>query len=133
MSKSYVKYKTNIEWYHVKDLMYLTLYNCLVAFLPKLKEAPFPGHPVMGKKEAESVGAVYFEDKKELPVLEDFGGPPFSFGGTDASPIDDSTVFIEMVPTIERLIQECPADSEDPWDWDDWWAKANWIVPYLWD
>jgi hypothetical protein len=133
MSENYVKYKTNIEWYHMKDLMYLTLYNCLVAFLPKLKEAPFPGYPLMSKEEAESVGAIYFEDKEELPVLEDFSGPPFSFGATDASPIDDSAVFVEMVPTIERLIQECPVDSEDPSDWDAWWAKANWIVPKLWD
>ena len=130
MSENYVKYKTNIEWYHMKDLMYLTLYNCLVAFLPKLKDAPFPGHPVMGKEKAESVGAIYFEDKEELPVLECFSDPP---GTTNAFEEPDGTVFIEMVPTIERLIRECPADSEDPSDWDDWWAKANWIVPYLWD
>ena len=130
MSKSYVKYKTNIEWYHMKDLMYLTLYNCLVAFLPKLKDAPFPGHPVMSKKKAESVGAIYFEDKEELPVLDCFSDPP---GTTNAIEEPDGTVFVKMVPTIERLIRECPADSEDPWDWDDWWAKANWIVPWLWD
>ena len=130
MSENYVKYKTNIEWYHMKDLMYLTLYNCLVAFLPKLKDAPFPGYPVMGKKEAESVGAIYFEDKEELPVLEGFDDLP---GSVNAIEEPDGTVFVKMVPTIERLIQECPVDSEDPWDWDDWWAKANWIVPYLWD
>ena len=127
MSKSYVKYKTNIEWYHMKDLMYLTLYNCLVAFLPKLKDAPFPGYPVMGKEEAESVGAIYVE---ELPVLEGFGDLP---GSANAIEEPDGTVFVDKVPTIERLIQECPVDSEDPWEWDQWWAKANWIVPELWD
>ena len=125
--ENYVKYKTNIKWYHMKDLMYLTLYNCLVAFLPKLKEAPCPGYPVMGKEEAESVGAIYVE---ELPVLEGFSDPP---GATNAIEEPDGTVFLDKVPTIERLIQECPVDSEDPWEWDQWWAKANWIVPELWD
>jgi hypothetical protein len=130
MSKSYVKYKTNIEWYHMKDLMYLTLYNCLVAFLPKLKDAPFPGHPVMSKKKAESVGAIYFEDEDSLPILKAFSDPP---GTTDASEKPDGMVFVEMVPTIERLIRECPVDSEDPSDWNQWWNSANWIVPLLWD
>jgi len=125
--ENYVKYKTNIKWYHMKDLMYLTLYNCLVAFLPKLKEAPCPGYPVMGKEEAESVGAIYVE---ELPVLEGFGDLP---GSANAIEEPDGTVFVDKVPTIERLIQECPVDSEDPWEWDQWWAKANWIVPELWD
>lgn len=130
MSKNYVKYKTNIEWYHMKDLMYLTLYNCLVAFLPKLKDAPFPGHPVMGKREAESFGAIYFEDKEELPVLEGFSDPP---GTVNAIEEPDGTVFVKMVPTIERLIRECPVDSEVPWEWDAWWDRANWVVPHLWD
>jgi hypothetical protein len=132
MSKSYVKYKTNIEWYHMKDLMYLTLYNCLVAFLPKLKDAPFPGFPVVSKKYAESVGAIYFEDEEELPVLDQFSdhGIP-----VDAIPVKEPevTVFVDMVPNIERLIRVCPVDSEDPSDWDQWWNRANWVVPHLWD
>jgi hypothetical protein len=132
MSKSYVKYKTNIEWYHMKDLMYLTLYNCLVAFLPKLKDAPFPGFPVVSKKYAESVGAIYFEDEEELPVLDQFSdhGIP-----VNAIPVKEPevTVFVDMVPNIERLIRVCPVDSEDPSDWDQWWNRANWVVPHLWD
>ena len=132
MSKSYVKYKTNIEWYHMKDLMYLTLYNCLVAFLPKLKDAPFQGHPVMSKKKAESVGAIYFEDEEELPVLDQFSdhGIP-----VNAIPVKEpeGIVFTDTVKTIEKLIRECPVDSEDPSDWDQWWDSANWIVPWLWN
>ncbi|MBQ57607.1 hypothetical protein CL642_01285 [bacterium] len=132
MSENYVKYKTNIEWYHMKDLMYLTLYNCLVAFLPKLKDAPFPGFPVVSKKYAESVGAIYFEDEEELPVLDQFSdhGIP-----VNAIPVKEpeGTVFVEMVPTIERLIRECPVNSEDPSDWDRWWDRANWVVRHLWD
>lgn len=132
MSKSYVKYKTNIEWYHMKDLMYLTLYNCLVAFLPKLKDAPFPGFPVVSKKYAESVGAIYFEDEEELPVLDQFSdhGIP-----VNAIPVKEPevTVFVDMVPNIERLIRVCPVDSEDPSDWDQWWNRSHWIVPWLWD
>lgn len=132
MSENYVKYKTNIEWYHMKDLMYLTLYNCLVAFLPKLKDAPFPGFPVVSKKYAESVGAIYFEDEEELPVLDQFSdhGIP-----VNAIPVKEPevTVFVDMVPNIERLIRVCPVDSEDPSDWDQWWNRSHWIVPWLWD
>ena len=132
MSENYVKYKTNIEWYHMKDLMYLTLYNCLVAFLPKLKDAPFPGFPVVSKKYAESVGAIYFEDEEELPVLDQFSdhGIP-----VNAIPVKEpeGIVFVDTVKTIERLIRECPVDSEDPSDWDQWWNRSHWIVPWLWD
>ena len=131
MSESYVKYKTNIEWYHMKDLIYLTLYNCLVAFLPKLKDAPFPGHPVVSKEYAESVGAIYFKDEYELPGLKAFIDLPDATDASEEEP--EKIVFVDTVKTIEKLIRECPVKSEDPSDWNQWWNRAHWIVPWLWD
>ena len=62
--------------------------------------------------------------------IEGFSDPP---GTVNAIEEPDGTVFVKMVPTIERLIRECPVDSEDPWEWDAWWGRAKWVVPHLWD
>ena len=52
MSENYVKFKTNIEWYDMKTLIYLTLYECLVAFLQKIVDGETSGNPIMSKEKA---------------------------------------------------------------------------------
>ena len=65
MSEDYVKFKTNIEWYNMKTLIYLTLYECLVAFLQKIVEGKVTSNPIMSKEEAEEIGATYVIDDEE--------------------------------------------------------------------
>jgi hypothetical protein len=112
MSENYVKFKTNIEWYEMKTLIYLTLYECLVAFLQKIVDGKVTSDPIMSKEEAEEIGATYAKTHTTVPL-----GPDIAVAN--------------LGPALESLISEYNACEYD--EYGAWFERASKVVPYLWD
>lgn len=140
MSENYVKFKTNIEWYEMKTLIYLTVYECLVAFLQKIVDGKTCGDPIMSKELAEELGATYVIDDQEPIVYPNpnYGKEHFSFDGLDedgnvlsTSPLGPDIAIANLGTALESLISEYDACEYD--EYGAWFERASKVVPFLWD
>ena len=152
MSENYVKFKTNIEWYEMKTLIYLTVYECLVAFLQKIVDGKTWGDPIMSKELAEELGATYVIDDQEPIVYPNpnYGKEHFSFDGLDEDgnvlstnlgidtakthttvPFGPDTAIANLGTALESLISEYDACEFD--EYGAWFERASKVVPFLWD
>ena len=152
MSENYIKFKTNIEWYEMKTLIYLTVYECLVAFLQKIVDGKTTSNPIMSKEEAEEIGATYVIDDEE-PITypnRNYGKEHFSFDGLDEDgdvlstnlgidtakthttvPLGPDVAIANLGPALESLISEYNACEYD--EYGAWFERASKVVPFLWD
>jgi len=151
MSENIVKFKTNICWYDMKTLVYLTVYQCLKAFLKHIVNGDTLGHPVMEQELADELGATYvIEDRTPRTIPNPFLGEKlytmevdengefvFSEGKVETSetittyPMIEGMVAADIKSSLELLISEYEANEYD--EMNDWYAKASKIVPFLWD
>ena len=122
MSEDYVKFKTNIEWYEMKTLIYLTVYECLVAFLQKIVDGKTCGDPIMAKELAEELGATYVIDDQEP---KDLGS------GFTTVPFGPDIAIANLGTALESLISEYDACEYD--EYGAWFERASKVVPFLWD
>ena len=126
--------------------------ECFKLFLLKMKEGKTTGQPIMEQELADELGASYtIEDRTSKEVPNPFHGEAlyelkgidskgdfvFSEGEIQTSktvmtvPMEWGLVAANLAPALESLISEYYACEFD--DLDDWYAKANKIVPFLWD
>lgn len=138
----------------MSDLVYLTLYEAIKAFLGKIEGLEFQSSAVVTQEFVDSIGGVgYVEEGMhesrevanpfeghgfvELIGVDDDGKLIFSDPIVDTKstvhtvPEPEGTVYLDMIGTLKSLILQY-----DECEWDDykgWWAKASQIVPYLWD
>lgn len=138
----------------MSDLVYLTLYEAIKAFLGKIEDQEFQSSPVVTQEFVDSIGGVGYveegmhESKEvanpfmgqgfvELIGVDDDGELIFSDPIIDTKetvhtvPEPEGTVYLDMIGTLESLIRQYDACEFD--DYKGWWAKASQIVPYLWD
>ena len=154
IDENYVKFKTNIDWYNMSDLVYLTLYEAIKAFLVKIEDQEFQSSAVVTQEFVDSIGGVGYVEQgmhESKEVANPFAGQGFvELIGVDddgklifSDPIIDTkstvytvpeaegTVYLDMIGTLKSLILQY-----DECEWEEykgWWAKASQIVPYLWD
>ena len=117
--------------------------------------------PMMKKTDADAIGATYIIDEDdykdrtiknpwkgeefyELKGFDEDGNFIFSepkvYDGADyvtqPAALDEDWVFLEFAPTLNTLIEEyidlMNAEGDNA-ELDDWFGKANKVVPLLWD
>jgi len=135
----------------MKTLIYLTLYECLVAFLQKIVDGETSGNPIMSKEKAEEIGATYVIDDEE-PITyrnQNYGKEHFfdeidedgnilstSLGIDTAKthttvPLGPDVAIANLGPALQSLISEY--DACEYYEYGAWFERASKVVPYLWD
>jgi hypothetical protein len=117
--------------------------------------------PMMKKTDADAIGATYIideDDYKDRTIKNPYKGEEFYelkgfdedgnfifsepkvYDGADyvtqPAALDEDWVFLEFAPTLNTLIEEyidlMNAEGDNA-ELDDWFGKANKVVPLLWD
>tara|TARA_B100001079_G_scaffold152595_1_gene130854 strand:- start:73 stop:489 length:417 start_codon:yes stop_codon:yes gene_type:complete len=138
----------------MKDLLYLTLVQCLEVFLGKIRDGSTTGLPVVNEDFVKEVNGTIGErldgEAKEIPnpfkgevfstlVVGDDGEitfveqPPMSSDTIMTVPHEEGTVTMEMESALKHAIDEYYRLKADHEELDDWWNTASKLVPLLWD
>jgi len=144
--------------YHAVADVIMSFQKQLLRGLEKYPDIVFK--PMMKKTDADAIGATYIideDDYKDRTIKNPFKGQEFyeltgfdedgnfTFSEpkvhtadeiTQPAALDKDWVFIEFAPTLNTLIEEyidlMNAEGDNA-ELDDWFGKANKVVPLLWD